>query len=140
MSSSPISRRLVLAPPPAEVYRLLTEAQDRWWCQQVTPARRVGEVASYRFTDGETLSLEALMMDPGERVAWRVTRSSLPGWTGSTIAFLLRPHMTQTSLTLAHERLGLGAASPDRLRAEQRWDLRLSSLTALVRHGAGQPG
>jgi len=27
--------------------------------------------------------------------------------------------MTQTSLTLVHERLGLGGTSPDRLRAEQ---------------------
>lgn len=140
MPSPALERRLVLAPPPAEVYRLLTEAQDRWWCQRVTPALKVGAVASYRFADGETLRLEALMMDPAERVVYRVAESSLSGWAGSTIAFLLRPHLTQTSLTLVHERLGLGAASPDRQRAEQLWTLRLTSLTALTRFGAGQPG
>jgi hypothetical protein len=48
--------------------------------------------------------------------------------------------MTQTSLTLVHERLGVGPTGPDRARAEQLWSLRLESLTALVRYGAGQPG
>lgn len=140
MPPSPIERRLVLTPPPAEVYALLTQAQDRWWCQKVTPAAKVGEVATLRFTDGATLRLQALAMDPAERVAWRVVESSVTGWTGSTIAFLLRPHMTQTSLTLVHERLGVGPTGPDRARAEQLWALRLESLTALVRYGAGQPG
>jgi hypothetical protein len=140
MPPAPIERRLVLAPPPAEVYRLLTQAQDRWWCQTVTPAAKVGEIATMRFTDGATLRLEALVMDPSERVAWRVVEGSVTGWKGSTIAFLLRPHMTQTSLTLVHERLGTGPTSPDRLRAEQSWALRLESLAALVRYGAGQPG
>ena len=140
MPPLPIERRLVLAPPPAELYRLLTQAQDLWWCQKVSPAAKVGDVATLRFTDGAALRLEALVMDPAERVAWRVVEASLTGWTNSTIAFLLRPHLTQTSLTLVHERLGLGGTSPDRLRAEQLWTLRLQSLTALVRFGAGQPG
>jgi hypothetical protein len=94
--------------PPQEVFDAILDV-GAWWTGEVDGrADRVGAEFSYRHPPQHYSVQQVVELDPGRRVAWRVTDSHLAGisepaeWTGSLIVFDIAPTGEGAELRFTH--------------------------------------
>ena len=88
---SVVELKVRLRASPQRVYQALTREAEHWWVQQGAPvSERVGQSLQLAFCSATPASMQLQVLDlaPGQRVAWRISASSEPSWTGSVIAFM----------------------------------------------------
>ncbi len=140
-------RQLLLAAPPATVYKALATQQGLrdWWTHSCEADTSPGGHITFRFgSTHKVMRIDSLV--PGQEVRWHCVEANIeiPGvhdkaeWVGTDIVFKLTPvEGNKTRLDFDH--IGLTPAFECYTQCEAGWTLFLGSLQKLVETGTGTP-
>jgi len=93
---------------PTEVFDAINNVRG-WWTGEIEGrTNEVGDEFSYRYPGYHYSKQKVAVLEPGERVVWRVLDARLEGnadpseWTGTEITFAITPTQEGTELLFSH--------------------------------------
>ena len=128
---------------PGVVFNAITHPEN-WWSGEVKGrATRLGDEFEYRYKDFHRSKQKVVEMDPGKKIVWLVTDSSInyaedkSEWTGTKIIFEISEEEGKTRVLFTHMGLHPEIECFDSCSASWTSLIRLS-LAGLITTGKGQ--